>query len=59
MSTWLSDDLKAEVRRTFEPRYRRELSDEEVIEIGSNLAEFTEHVVKFAARRRDGLTKET
>ena len=52
MNTWLSDELKSEVRRTFEPRYKRELSDGEVVEIASNLVGFTEHITKFLQRNK-------
>ena len=51
MDTWLTERLKQEIRNTFEPRYKRELSDDEVVEIATNLVTFTEHVVKFSKRR--------
>lgn len=54
MSEWLTKELKSDVKKVFVPRYKRELSDEEITEIASNLVEFTEHVVKFVGRRKDG-----
>ena len=54
MDTWLTEELKQEIRNTFEPRYKRELSDDEVVEIATNLVTFTEHVVKFSKRRGEG-----
>ncbi|MCH8821519.1 hypothetical protein IID23_03260 [Patescibacteria group bacterium] len=57
MDTWLTEELKQEIRNTFEPRYKRELSDDEVVEIATNLVTFTEHVVKSSTRRNNELTK--
>lgn len=44
---WLTSELKDEVRKVFEPRYKRELSDDEVTEIANSLAKFTEGYLKF------------
>jgi len=57
MNNWLTEELKQEIRKTFEPRYKRELADEEIIEIASNLARFMEHVVKSSTRRNNGIIK--
>lgn len=35
--TWLSEELKQKVRKVFEPRYKRVLTDDEVMEIAENL----------------------
>lgn len=35
--TWLTDNLKQRIREVFEPRYKRCLTDQEVIEIANNL----------------------
>ena len=34
---WLTDELKLEIKKAFEPRYKRELGDEEVFDIAENL----------------------
>ncbi len=49
---WLSDELKAEVRNHFEPRYKRKLSDDEVEEIAKNLTNFMEAYLKFKWRQK-------
>ncbi len=45
--SWLSPKLAAEVRKVFEPRYKRPLTDEEVGEIAVNLSEYMETILKF------------
>ena len=52
MTTWLTDELKAEVRNHFEPRYKRKLSDDEVVEIANNLTDFLEAYLKFKWRQK-------
>lgn len=47
---WLTDDLKARVRKVFESRYKRPLTEIEVITISENLANFMEHFLKFKWR---------
>ena len=37
MGTWLTEELKQKVRKVFEPRYKRKLTDDEVLEIADNL----------------------
>lgn len=39
---WLTCDLKQELRKTFEPKYKRKLSEDEVIEIANNIVSFIE-----------------
>jgi hypothetical protein len=46
MKTWLNDELKKDVRKVFEPRYKRKLLDEEVVDIANNLTGFLEVYVK-------------
>lgn len=46
MSGWLNDDLKKKVRKVFEPRYKRRLADEEVVEIAENLTAVMEIYLK-------------
>lgn len=52
--SWLNTELKSRIRNTYEPRYNRTLSEEEVITIGNNLASLVEHFLKFK-RRIDGI----
>lgn len=35
---WLTDELRQKIRKVFEPRYKRKLTDRETEEIGENLA---------------------
>lgn len=46
MSNWLTDELKQKVRKVFEPRYKRGLTDDEVLEITDNLTELMEGFLK-------------
>ena len=54
MNTWITDELKIEVKKTFEPRYGRGLQDNEVVEIATNLAEFVEHLINYKTRSANG-----
>lgn len=54
METWLTEELKHKVRQIFEPRYKRPLTDNEVLEIANNLADFVKHFVQFKARKEYG-----
>lgn len=47
---WLTDELRARVRKVFELRYKRSLTEIEVITISENLANFMEHFLKFKWR---------
>jgi hypothetical protein len=51
-SYWLTTNLKQQIRATFEPRYERELSQEEVIEIAENLEAVTEEILKLKWRQK-------
>ena len=44
------NEINAHVRRVYEPRYGRSLSDEEVYEIRHNLRSFAEGIVSIAER---------
>lgn len=44
---WISEALIADVRRVFEPRYKRSLTDSESIEIAMNLTNFVEVYAKW------------
>jgi len=50
---WLTNELKEEVRKNFEPRYKRKLADSEIIEIAENLADFVESYLKFKWRQKN------
>jgi hypothetical protein len=43
---WLTDELKLEIRKVFEPRYKRKLSDLEIVEIAENLSVVVEEIIK-------------
>lgn len=47
---WLTDELQQKVRKMYEPKYQRPLSDLEVITIAENLVSFVEHTFKFRRR---------
>ncbi|EKD57938.1 MAG: hypothetical protein ACD_57C00082G0003 [uncultured bacterium] len=51
---WLSEDLLKRVRVLYEPRYKRHLTQREVITIALNLTNLIEHFLKFK-RRIDGI----
>ncbi|MFA5135887.1 MAG: hypothetical protein WC489_00660 [Patescibacteria group bacterium] len=44
---YLNETLKLEVRKVFEPRYRRELTNNEVEDIAENLSVVVEEICKF------------
>jgi len=44
---WLTEELKREIKKIFEPKYERELSDEETVDIGKNLAGLIEAALKY------------
>jgi hypothetical protein len=47
---WITPQLKAEVRKVFEPRYKRPLTDSEIISIAENLTQLLEVFFKFKRR---------
>ena len=49
---WLTDELKQEVRKHFEPKYKRKLTDDEVYEIADNLTEVMEAYLKMKLREK-------
>ena len=49
---WLTEELKKEVKTTFEPRYKRKLTDDEVIEIAENVEEVVETILKYLWRKK-------
>lgn len=50
MTTWLTKELKDKIRKQFEPRYKKKLSEEEVDLIAENLTGYMEVILKFKAR---------
>lgn len=49
---WLTEDLKTEVRKVFEPQYKKHLTDEEVEEVAKNLTDFMEAYLRFKWRAK-------
>ncbi len=47
---WITPQLKTEVRKVFEPRYKRPLTDSEIISIAENLTQLLEVFSKFKRR---------
>jgi len=47
----LDEDLKQEIRKVFEPRYNKKISDQEVVELASSLMNITETLLKFRWRQ--------
>lgn len=57
MENWCTEELRQEVRKVFEPRYKRKLTDEEIISIAVNLADLMEGYLKLKWRQKYGTTK--
>ena len=51
INTWLTKNLRQEIRTVFEPRYNRKLSKNEVLEIGLGLTSYIENCAKFRWRK--------
>ncbi|MBI2196127.1 hypothetical protein HYU45_00780 [Candidatus Daviesbacteria bacterium] len=51
---WLNEDLKKEIKKVFEPRYKRSLTDEEVTVIAENLTEVMEAFLKMKWKQKYG-----
>jgi len=49
---WLTEELKNEVRKIYEPRYKRKLTDNEVLEIAENVEEVVETILKYLWRKK-------
>lgn len=47
---WLTDELKQRIRDVYEPKYRRSLTDSEIIQIASNLTSLIEHFLQHKRR---------
>lgn len=50
MKNWVSEHLKQEIRKVFEPRYKRQLFDDEILEIADNLTGMVEAVLKMKGK---------
>jgi hypothetical protein len=48
---WLSTELKDEIRKVFEPRYKKKLSDIEVREIAINLTNGMQEILKLQCKK--------
>lgn len=51
---WLNEDLKKEIKKVFEPRYKKSLTDDEVLEIAENLTDVMEAFLKMKWRQKYG-----
>jgi hypothetical protein len=54
---WLTTDLKNEIKLVFEPKYRRQLNEAEVIEIAENLTGFMETIIKWKMKHEQATTR--
>lgn len=54
MIPWLTDDLKREIKKVFEPRYKKPLSDGEVTKIAENLTDLMEAFLRMKWREKYG-----
>lgn len=50
LHSWLTQDLMAEIRCIYEPRYKRSLSDVEVNDIAENLSGVVEVMLKWKGK---------
>ena len=51
---WLNEELKKEVKKVFEPRYKRSLTDDEVTQIAQNLTDVMEAFLKMKWKQKYG-----
>jgi hypothetical protein len=49
---WFKTELQQEIKRIFEPRYKRKLLDGEVIEIAENLADVVEQILRLKWKQK-------
>lgn len=54
MNNWLTDKLVKRIREVFEPRYKRPLTEKEIIAIAENLSCVTEELLKLKWRQKYG-----
>lgn len=53
-TSWLSQKIVKEIKKVFEPRYKRKLTYQEVIEIALNLTGVMEEILKLKWRQKYG-----
>lgn len=49
---WLNENLRIEIKKVFEPRYGKELNDNEVNEVALNLVNYVEAKTKFILNKK-------
>jgi tryptophan 2,3-dioxygenase len=49
---WITDNLKQKIRKTFEPRYKRTLTEEEIYQIAENMTDVVEELLKLKWRQK-------
>jgi len=54
---WLTNDLKQEIKLTFEPKYGRQLTNLEISEIADNFTLFVELVIKMKHEKPKSLLR--
>ncbi|MCL4417342.1 MAG: hypothetical protein M1365_11695 [Actinobacteria bacterium] len=54
---WIKDEHREQIRAVFEPRYKKGLSENEVILIAENLTEVMESFLKMKWREKYGANK--
>lgn len=52
--SWLTKELKEEIRRVFESRYKTKLTEDDIWEIAENLTTGIEVILKSKCRKIDG-----
>lgn len=50
---WLNENLKIEIKKLFEPKYGRELLNNEIVEIAVNLVNYVESKTKFILKNKN------
>lgn len=51
-NVWLTAELKTEIKAVFEARYKRSLTDNEVVEIAENLSTVIEEIIKLKWKQK-------
>lgn len=54
MKNWLDENLKMEIKKVFEPRYKRTLTSSEIEDIAENLSVVVEQILKYKWRQKYG-----
>ncbi|MDP2672154.1 MAG: hypothetical protein Q8O68_01440 [Candidatus Daviesbacteria bacterium] len=52
MVTWLTDELRQDIRKQYEPLYKRKLTDDEIEKIAVNLTEVIEAYLKMKWKQK-------